>query len=81
LAVDEIRLLCKYAGFDIKRCIGIWLCEHPSTGKLLKLEQMSPLGPMRMKRRIELAKNYPEQSFIWWIEGIFSKNSGKPVVI
>lgn len=33
LTVYEIRQLCKYAGFDIKRFFGIWLCEHPSTGK------------------------------------------------
>lgn len=66
--VPEIQRLCELAGFDVTCCAGIWLCEDPKTGRLLRFEEMARLGRLRMTQRSQLAESLPESSFIWWIE-------------
>ncbi len=78
LTVSEIKTLCTLAGFDVIKCLGIWLCKTPKGKKLLPFEQMKRFGKMRMAKRIRLSNSYPELSFIWWIEA--RKSSRLPKV-
>lgn len=68
LTVKETKNLCVLAGFDITKCVGIWLCKTPCTNQLLPFDQMTRLGKMSMKKRMRLGNLHPEKSFIWWIE-------------
>lgn len=74
LTVPEIKMLCGLAGFDVTRCVGVWLCEDPRNGRLLRFDEMSRFGASRMSRRIRLAEHHAESSFIWWVE---ARKSGR----
>lgn len=67
LTPGEAETVFSLAGFSVESMKGVWLCRQG--GELL------PLGPPgsrdggdRVLRRIALARNRPEDSFIWWAE-------------
>ena len=78
ITVPEARDLCYLAGFDVYECKGIWLCEDPASGRLLKFDEISSSGEWNLARRIREADEYPEFSFIWWLEARKSQRSAKP---
>lgn len=66
--VDEIREILDLAGFGEVRIKGVWLCRD-DTGLL----PLSPFGAgsldaMRILRRAALARDRPDQAFLWWAE-------------
>jgi hypothetical protein len=67
LTPDEAVRLFELAGFSVQRLRGVWLCRQH--GQLLPLEPSTAMvGPLAAARRIALAADRPEDSFIWWAE-------------
>lgn len=64
----EAEDLLFLAGFDVQRRLGLWLCEAPGTNELLPFDEISTGGPWPIARRVALARDHVEQSFIWWLE-------------
>jgi SAM-dependent methyltransferase len=67
LTPSEAQVVFELAGFSVESMKGVWLCRQG--GELL------PLGPPggsdggdSVLRRISLARDRPEDSFIWWAE-------------
>lgn len=73
LTVEEIRELLSLSGFDQVRVKGLWLCMDPADGTLLPLNHSSGMSPWSVIRRITAGFENPEQSFIWWAEGVKGK--------
>src|SRR5665213_2789418 len=64
---DEAIDLLALAGFDVVTMKGIWLCRQ--AGELLPLEPPGTVeGSADVLRRMILATQRPEDSFIWWAE-------------
>lgn len=52
----------------MQRRLGLWLCEAPGSGDLLAFDEITIAGRWPIARRVSLAKENPDQSFIWWLE-------------
>jgi SAM-dependent methyltransferase len=65
---DEMCELLDLAGFDVTGKRGIWLCSDPKTGRLLSFDDFWSDGPAALARRITLAEQNLDSSFIWWLE-------------
>ena len=67
LTPDEAETVFSLAGFSVEAMKGVWLCRQ--AGELLPLGPPGPRdGGDSVLRRIALARNRPEDSFIWWAE-------------
>ncbi|MBV8463674.1 MAG: class I SAM-dependent methyltransferase [Acidimicrobiales bacterium] len=74
LSPGEATDLLGLAGFAAESMRGVWLCREG--GALLPLEPtVEGDGPARTLRRLVLARNRPEDSFIWWAE---ARKVGRP---
>ena len=69
LKVPEIREMMRLAGFDITKEAGIWLCRDPRTGRMLPFDPNEVDTDWSEPERLIVARDHPEDSFIWWIEG------------
>jgi hypothetical protein len=67
--VPEIRQLLELAGFDVTKAAGIWLCQDPKTGRFLRFDPNIPDPAWSIPERLISARDKPEQSFLWWLEG------------
>ncbi|MGH9048029.1 MAG: methyltransferase domain-containing protein [Acidimicrobiales bacterium] len=67
LTPDEAETLFSLAGFSVEAMKGVWLCREG--GNLLPLGPPGPRdGRDSVLRRVALARDRPEDSFIWWAE-------------
>jgi SAM-dependent methyltransferase len=67
LTPAEADRMFSLAGFSVEAMKGVWLCRQG--GELLPLGPPGPRdGDDSVLRRIALARNRPEDSFIWWAE-------------
>jgi SAM-dependent methyltransferase len=67
LTPTEAEAIFSLAGFSVEAMKGVWLCRQG--GELLPLGPPGPRdGGDSVLRRIALARNRPEDSFIWWAE-------------
>jgi len=67
LTPTEARDLLETAGFSVDHLKGVWLCRIEGT--VLQLEpDPTARGPASVVRRLALARERPEDSFIWWAE-------------
>jgi len=72
--VEEIIELATYAGFTNLRVRGLWLCYDRDQHILLPLFPDNFTSDQFAHRRIHLAAERPEDSFIWWLTGQKSEN-------
>lgn len=72
LTYSEVVDLMRLAGFDISASHGIWLCRDARDGKILTFDPKIPQPDWSVTERLILARDRPEDSFIWWIEGVRS---------
>jgi hypothetical protein len=64
LSAGEITDLVELAGFEVESCHGIWLCRQD--GSVVELEEgVADLATVA--RRIALADDAVDDSFIWWV--------------
>ncbi len=75
LTPAEAIELMRLAGFDITATYGIWLCQDVRNGKILAFDPNVPEPNWSITERLILARDRPEASFIWWIEGIRSQRA------
>lgn len=73
LTVEEIKKLVTWAGFDVVKVHGIWLCQDPLSNRLLSLEPDTTDLEWSTTERIINALEYPQNSFIWWLEACRSE--------
>ena len=66
--VHEAVTLFQLAGFDVTKVAGIWLCRDPETQRVLPFDPNTEESLSIEDRRV-MARNNPQGSFIWWIEG------------
>lgn len=67
LTPDEATELLRLAGFAVERMKGVWLCRWG--GQLLPLEpELGGRGSHSVIRRLALATQRSDDSFIWWAE-------------
>jgi len=76
LTVNEIVEILDIAGFKDLKVKGIWLCYDRKKHTFLPLEPNSNTPGMTYQERIELSKERPEDSFVWWVEA--HKSNQKP---
>jgi hypothetical protein len=69
LTVSEALELFDLAGFAVTKTVGIWLCRDPRTGRLLPFDPNVSDPEWSTTERMLSARNCPEDSFLWWIEG------------
>ncbi len=69
LTVPEIREMMLLAGFDVAKEAGIWLCRDPRTGRMLPFDPNEVDAEWSQTERLIVARDHPDDSFIWWIEG------------
>jgi SAM-dependent methyltransferase len=63
----EAERVLSLAGFSVEAMKGVWLCRQD--GELLPLGPPGPRdGDDSVLRRIALARDRPQDSFIWWAE-------------
>ncbi|MBB3149460.1 SAM-dependent methyltransferase [Phyllobacterium trifolii] len=70
LTLDEVTALMRLAGFEITASYGVWLCRDPRTGEVLPFDPNQPTPGWSVTERLIIARDRPEESFIWWIEGV-----------
>jgi len=68
LTPTEAVELTTSAGFDVTNVRGLWLCEAVGRDKLYAFDDMKIYGLDSVKNRMEVAKDFPEKSFLWWVE-------------
>ncbi|WP_181049267.1 class I SAM-dependent methyltransferase [Methylobacterium sp. 190mf] len=66
--LGEAEQVMTLAGFDVTARKGIWLMRDPATEQLLPLPPIDTAEWSVTERSI-VAKDRPEHSFIWWLEG------------
>jgi hypothetical protein len=67
LTPTEAEVILRLGGFDVERMKGLWLCHQ--NGRLLPLQPSTvPTGSESWVRRITMASERPQDSFIWWAE-------------
>jgi hypothetical protein len=64
-----MRHLFELAGFDVTKEAGIWLCRDPKTGRVLPFDPNLRDVDWSIPERLISARDKPEQSFLWWLEG------------
>ncbi len=69
LTVQEIHRLLELAGFDVTKQVGLWLCRDPRTGRVLPFDPNLADPEWSVTERLILAPKYPEDAFLWWLEG------------
>ena len=62
----EATDLLTLAGFDVIETRGLHLCRDPRTGELMPFDPLND-EPQRFLERVQLAADYPDHSFVWWI--------------
>ena len=67
--VPEIRHLFELAGFEVTKEAGIWLCQDPGNGRVLPFVPDDAVTGWTITERLISARDKPEQSFLWWLEG------------
>ena len=72
LTPDEACELVRLAGFDVASVKGLWLCRDPRTGEILPFDPNVAAPGWSVTERILLARDQPDNSFIWWIEAVRS---------
>ncbi|MGH6980295.1 MAG: methyltransferase domain-containing protein, partial [Stellaceae bacterium] len=65
---SEMTELLRLAGFTVTKCAGLWLCRDAADGRLLPFDPNDPVDDWPIAKRIEAARERPDDSFIWWIE-------------
>lgn len=77
LTPDEACELVRLAGFDVASVQGIWLCRDPRSGEVLPLDPNADAPGWSVTERILLARDQPDNSFIWWIEAVLSDRAAE----
>jgi SAM-dependent methyltransferase len=72
LTLAEMTALMRLAGFDVTASYGIWLCRDARTGTVLPFDPNQPTPRWSITERLILARDRPDDSFIWWVEGVRS---------
>lgn len=72
LTPAEATALMRLAGFDVTACHGIWLCRDARTGAVLPFDPNQNAPGWSLPERLLLARDRPDDSFIWWIEGVLT---------
>jgi hypothetical protein len=72
LTLAEVTALMALAGFDITARHGVWLCRDARTGAVLPFDPNQPTPGWSITERLILARDQPDNSFIWWVEGVRS---------
>jgi len=67
LSVDEVVGLARAAGFDVVGIRGILLSYDEGNKAFIPIETFD-LPHLSWEQRADLAKDRPEDSFIWWLE-------------
>jgi SAM-dependent methyltransferase len=67
---DEIVELLELAGFREISVRGLWLCFDRDRQQFLSLEGAAADGDWTVERRAGAAGDRPEDSFVWWAEGL-----------
>jgi hypothetical protein len=75
LTLAEVTALMRLAGFDITASHGIWLCRDARTGSVLPFDPNQPTPGWSITERLILARDRPDDSFIWWVEGVRSSQA------
>ena len=70
LTLAEVTALIQLAGFDITATRGIWLCRDARTGAVLPFDPNQPTPGWSITERLILARDRPDDSFIWWVEAV-----------
>jgi len=70
LTYAEVVALMRLAGFDITASHGVWLCRDQRDGTILPFDPNIPVQGWSITERLILARDRPEDSFIWWVEGV-----------
>ena len=70
LTPAEMRHIMALAGFDVTKCAGMWLCRDPRTGRMLPYDPNEPDTDWSQTERLVVARDHPEDCFMWWIEGV-----------
>ena len=68
LTPDEACELVRLAGFDVMLARGIWLCRDPRSGEVLPFDPNREAPHWSVTERLLVARDRPDDSFIWWIE-------------
>jgi hypothetical protein len=75
LTPSEAVNLAALSGFEVKKIVGLWLCQDPETSRVLNFDVNVPDIEWSLPERILAAEYYPDQSFIWWME---ARKIGEP---
>lgn len=70
LTVPEIARLLELAGFDVTKRAGLYLCRDPRTGRMLPFDPNVADPDWSLTERLLAARDAPEQSLLWWLEGV-----------
>lgn len=70
LTVPEIARLLELAGFDVTRQAGLYLCRDPRTGRMLPFDPNVADPDWSLTERLLAARDAPEHSLLWWLEGV-----------
>ena len=68
LTPAEACELVRLAGFDVVSVQGIWLCRDPRSGGMLPFDPNCEAPGWSATERVLVARDRPDESFIWWIE-------------
>lgn len=81
LTVPEVRLLLHLAGFDVTKEAGLWLCQDPRTGRVLPFDPNAHDPDWTVPERLVSARDKPERSMLWWLEGRRSERAPDHVAV
>ena len=70
LTPSEMADLLSLAGFRVTKRAGMWLCRDPRTGRMLPYDPNDPDTDWSIPERLVVARDHPEDSFLWWIEAV-----------
>jgi SAM-dependent methyltransferase len=72
LTPAEACELARLAGFDVASVRGIWLCRDARSGEMLPFDPNVAAPGWSVTERLLVARDQPDNSFIWWIEAVRS---------
>ncbi len=75
---DEAVHLLELAGFDVVEVRGVHLCRDPRNLELLPFDPLAD-DPPRFLERVQLAADFPDLSFVWWITSRRSEREAQPL--
>ena len=78
LTLAEVTALMRLAGFDVTATYGIWLCRDARTGAVLPFDPNQPTQGWSITERLIVARDRPDDSFIWWVEGCATSRRRTP---